>query len=166
MGRLVVFIALGVALLPAVLPFSAGLSDSGDKICIAALDGWHADRKEPSVAEVDVVARHILQSRPPDGKAGAAARRAWLAREQEWQQQPSVKRVNDYVAWSLGAGACVPEGRHRLIETCAAILITLAVAACVKLVGRHRKRNTDASTNPVDPVLDAPNEELVEAKRS
>jgi hypothetical protein len=165
-GRLVVLIALGVALLPAVLPFSPAMSSSPDKICIAMLDARHADRTAPSSADVDLIARHILQSRPPDAVAGAAARLAWTAREREWQQRPTVKRVNDYVAWSLGVGACVPEGRHRLIESGASIFVTLAVAACVSLVARYRKRHEDASSKLIDPVLGVPNDELVEASRA
>jgi hypothetical protein len=104
-----------LALWPSVTGFAAG--PDHDTGCLAVTDGWHANRSAPSDADV----RAAYAAYPPlpteAERQDPAFMARFRARLQALDALPVVQQANAYADWVSGAGACVPESRHRLIRS-------------------------------------------------
>ncbi|HEY3831884.1 MAG TPA: hypothetical protein VGO03_06300 [Acidimicrobiia bacterium] len=148
--------ALGVAVLPSLLPYAVEYTPGDptvvhqDKICIALKDAWHADRQPPSASDLLAVQQHLFSSWPP-AYGTQAQRAAWAAQERQWERQPAVQRVDAYAAWSVGPGACVPRGRHRLILSGIGLASTVGIALVLAAIGRRRRTRLAPSHEAAPP---------------
>ena len=115
-ARVGLLVLLGAALIPAILPFSVETGDS-DRVCVPALHGWHADRQKPSEADLQELVDNMTQLPSPEAMRDPLQREKWLAAEESRASTPGYKRAESYVEWIGGPGACIPESRHRLIQT-------------------------------------------------
>ena len=124
---LVVALAVGAALLPAVLPFTIDTVE-GERRCVAILDGWQAERERPPYEDLRAFARDLAELRPPDS--------------------PQDRRVEAYVEWISGPGACVPKSHDRLAIT-AGGFAAVALFATAMALGRYVLRRRQAQdTSP------------------
>ena len=109
------------ALWPSVTSFPAGVDRKG---CLAVADGWHADRPAPTAAD-----RAVEAAAGPYTRASA-------------EEQRVLDRVYAYDDWRAGAGACIPESRHRLILSglgfvaIAAVVTGIAIGRSLRFRGR------------------------------
>jgi len=133
----VISLAGCAALYPSVTAFSAGADhDTG---CLAIEDGWHHEVAEPSAS--DVAAAHAVL--PPAPTPAQLQDPEFMARWRvEWraaQASPAVAVANARADWLAGAGACVPESRHRLIVSSLGVGALLLVGGGVSIARRTRK---------------------------
>jgi hypothetical protein len=147
----------GFALLPALVPLTVqgdGIS-TPDRVCIAAVDGWHGQPAAPSTADLAYFDRTVRQTigrglTPLSPNASKAERERWVAARRAegaaLKGDPVVKRVNAYEDWHDGPGACVPRSRHRLILSGSGLAAVAIVAVALTLVQRKRRRPTPQST--------------------
>jgi len=140
----------GIALLPALVPLTVqgdGISTS-DRVCIAAVNGWHGQPAAPSTADLAYFNRtvgqtigHELTPLPPN--TSKAERERWLAARRAegaaLEADPRVRRVTAYEDWLDGPGACVPRSRHRLILSGTALAVVAIIALALTLVERKRR---------------------------
>jgi hypothetical protein len=127
-----------LALWPSVSGFSAG--PDHDAGCLAITDGWQAQRSAPDMTSI------VYPTPPPpeqlhDPVAIARWRTKWLAT----QARPEVRAVNDFLAWKDGPGACVAEGRHRLLVSAIGLATVALIAGSVALTLRTRSNLRRAS---------------------
>jgi hypothetical protein len=144
--RLLVVFALGclvsVALWPSFAGFGAG-SDA-EHTCVAIVSAWADEVPPPSAADERAIAA-LPKPTPPDPRDTSAVARF---REQYTAilATPAVQRANAYVDWRLGAGACVPESRHRLLRTAGGLgAIAIVVVGTTFVRARHVRRQRGAA---------------------
>ncbi len=114
--RLVVIALAGLSFVPSVLPFTVG-TGGDDRVCVAIKDGWHRDRSRPSDADLEELFASFSVLPTPEEMRDPEKRALWFAEEEARTSTPGYRRAEAYVNWVAGDGACVPEARHRLIQT-------------------------------------------------
>lgn len=72
------------------------------------VDGWHADRHEPSQADFDELAAVAQDIPAPEAMRDPRVRAAYAAAVKAQLASPVYRRVQAYIDWSTGSGACVP----------------------------------------------------------
>lgn len=114
-----------IGLMPSLVPFEIGTSH-GDRTCIAAKDAWHRDRS-PSQADLTEVStalsRTLATASQPENLRDPDRVGALLAEQRTRQSTPGFQRAQRYIEWRNASGACVPEGRHRLIMSGVALAV-------------------------------------------
>jgi hypothetical protein len=143
--RVLVILGAGVALVPAILPFTAAVN--ADEVCIAARDGWHRDRAAPPQGDIRAVEQHLADSMPTG--LTEAELQEWVEREREFDQRQDVEAAYDYISWRAGPGACVPESRHRLILSGSCLVLIAAIVASRTLASRTRRGSHDHQPSEV-----------------
>jgi hypothetical protein len=111
-------VAACAALLPSVTGFNVGVDQ--EKGCLAIVDGWHADRPGLSAAEKNAAATGFV------GEPSA-------------EQEQLLEHAQIYLDWRNGAGACVPDSRHRLIISGLGLSALAATVGFALVVRRTRK---------------------------
>jgi hypothetical protein len=139
LARFVLLALVGVALVPSVLPFTVE-SAVNDRVCVPVFAGWHADRATPSDADAAELFASFTVLPTPEEMRDPVGRAAWLAEEEARTSTPGYRRAEAYVEWRGGAGACVPESRHRLIQSGAG-LGAIGVVGCAGMVGGRRRKS-------------------------
>ena len=137
--RFVLLVLAGVALTPAVLPFTVETTEN-DRVCVPLLAGWHADRATPSDADATELFASFTALPTPEQMRDPDKRAAWLSEEKARTSTPGYRRAEAYLQWRGGAGACVPESRHRLIQSA----IGLGGVGLVATAGAIRRRRRDS----------------------
>jgi hypothetical protein len=125
--RIVLLAAVGVALLPFVLPFTVH-GAQGDRTCVAAKEVWASDRRVPPAEAMRSVMGVLTDVPTPAELRDPARRAAWLAQTKANSQSPSYQQAVRYIEWRSGPGACVPGSRHRLILSVWALVVIAATA--------------------------------------
>jgi hypothetical protein len=135
--RLLVVVLIGatgcLALWPSVSAFSAGPDHA--RGCLAIADGWRAQKAAPDVASIESLAL-IPPSAAQQQDPVAMAR--WRAEWRAFQARPEVQQANAYLDWQQGAGACIPESRHRLIESGVGLFMLAGIVVATGLARRRR----------------------------
>jgi hypothetical protein len=127
----------GLAVVPSILPVTP--SSDENRVCVPVVDGWHADRQPPPQADFDELAAVVQDIPTPEAMRDPNVRAAYAAAVKAQLASPAYRRVQAYIEWSTGSGACVPESRHRLIQTGLG-LGGIAGAAVIATVTDRRRR--------------------------
>ena len=139
--RLLVVIAISaagcVALWPSVTGFSAGADH--DKGCLAIADGWHAEMGAPTAAQVTVAEAAIPAFPTSAQRQDTEFMAHWRVEWEAAQASPALARANARLDWLQGSGACVPQSRHRLIETGIGLGALCVITITVSIVRRTRR---------------------------
>jgi hypothetical protein len=141
LAALFVFTAAAAALVaPSVMAYT--IEDT--KSCVAILDGWHRERRALSDDEFERM-MELFPAIPSPTEAPTPEEVARIKAEiATARQSPLAQQFEAYDAWRQGGGACVPEGRHRLIFSGFGLGgVALVAGASLALVAvRRRTRNT------------------------
>jgi hypothetical protein len=130
--------ALGAALWPSVSGFAAG--PNHDVGCVAIRDGWHSDVSAPSAADLSSVQSVFPPPPTPAQVHDPQFMARWRAQMRVAEANPATMRANAAIDWLSGPGACVPESRHRLGLSAAALACVLLVTLGPWLALRSRSR--------------------------
>lgn len=139
MARIALMVLAGLALVPSVLPFTPANRDE-NRVCVALVEGWHGDRRAPAEADFELLAEAVADLPTPEMLQDQAARAAFRVRERERQASPPYQRVQSYILWAAGDGACISESRHRLIQSGLLLGAVAVVGVMGRAVARHRRR--------------------------
>jgi hypothetical protein len=146
--RLLIVATLTVAacavLSPSVMGFSAGPDHQSG--CLAVRDGWHRDRTM-SDTEISAAFGPMPTALTPEQWKDPAAVERFREQVRASEATPAAQRAIAAANWADGAGACVPESRHRLIVSGIGLGVLLLALAGVSIFVRTRKNLRRTRTN-------------------
>jgi hypothetical protein len=126
-------------LFPSVTGFSAG--EDHQTGCLAVKDGWHGEKSAPDMVAVSAAfASYPVIPANPGQRNDPEFMARFHARMQAVDALPVIQQFTAYEDWKAGAGACVPESRHRLIESGIGLGALIVVCSGVAVVRRRRRR--------------------------
>ena len=106
------------------------------------VDGWHADRRQPAQADFDELAAGVEDIPSPEAMRDPNVRAAYAAAVKVQLASPAYRRVQAYIDWSTGSGACVPDSRHRLIQTGLGLGGVAGAAVIATVTDLRRRKRT------------------------
>ncbi len=127
-----------LVLWPSVHGFTAGPDHLSN--CLALTDGWHADQSPPGPSALAAAYAVMPPVPTPEQAQDPEFMARWRGLWRAAQSNPAVVRANAEIDWRDGAGACVPESRHRLLVSGIGLATIAGVAAAIAIVRSLRLR--------------------------
>ena len=118
-------VLVGMALLGALLPFNVETID-GERTCVPIVHGWANERERPSDIDMREFTTNLAEMREYD--------------------TDGAYRVEAYLEWLSGPGACVPGSRDRLRPIGRALSLLAILGAVVLTTSRRGERDAALRT--------------------